>query len=65
MAGNDLLVVKLGGGEGLDQAAACDDLAGIAKERPLDRRTWRQRDDESALRRIGHGSADVVVAVRA
>jgi acetylglutamate/LysW-gamma-L-alpha-aminoadipate kinase len=35
MAGNDLLVVKLGGGEGLDQAAACDDLAGIAKERPL------------------------------
>lgn len=30
-----LLVVKLGGGEGLDLAAACDDLARIARQRPL------------------------------
>ncbi len=35
MAGNDLLVVKLGGGEGLNLAASCEDLAGIAKQRPL------------------------------
>ena len=35
MSGTDLLVVKLGGGEGLDLAAACDDLAAIANRRPL------------------------------
>ncbi len=35
MSGGDLLVVKLGGGEGLDAAAACSDLAGIAAERSL------------------------------
>jgi len=35
MAGTDLLVVKLGGGEGLDLAGACDDLAAIAPSRPL------------------------------
>ena len=27
MMGKDLLVVKIGGGEGLDLAATCDDLA--------------------------------------
>lgn len=35
MASGNLLVVKLGGGEGLDMAAACNDLAAIAAERPL------------------------------
>ena len=35
MASKDLLVVKLGGGAGLDVAAACDDLARIATLRPL------------------------------
>ena len=35
MAGGELLVVKLGGGAGLDLAAACDDLAAIAPQRPL------------------------------
>ena len=35
MSSNDLLVVKLGGGGGLDLAAACDDLAAIAAQRPL------------------------------
>ncbi len=35
MSREDLLVVKLGGGEGLDLEAACDDLARIAAERPL------------------------------
>ncbi len=35
MSRKDLLVVKLGGGEGLDLDAACDDLARIAAERPL------------------------------
>ena len=35
MSGGDLLVVKLGGGEGLDLAAACSDLAAIAAARPL------------------------------
>ena len=32
---NSILVVKLGGGEGLDVEAACDDLANIARQRPL------------------------------
>jgi [amino group carrier protein]-L-2-aminoadipate 6-kinase len=31
----NILVVKLGGGEGLDMDAACDDLASIAANRPL------------------------------
>lgn len=31
----NLLVVKLGGGEGLDLSASCDDLAQISGERPL------------------------------
>ena len=35
MTGGELLVVKLGGGAGLDLAAACDDLAAIARQRPL------------------------------
>ena len=35
MAASRLLVVKLGGGEGLDMAAACDDLSAIAGRRPL------------------------------
>ncbi len=35
MSSKELLVVKLGGGEGLDMAAACNDLAGISVERPL------------------------------
>ena len=35
MTQNDLLVVKIGGGEGLDLEAVCDDLAIVAKERPL------------------------------
>ncbi|MCY3780974.1 MAG: [LysW]-aminoadipate kinase [Chloroflexi bacterium] len=35
MSSKDLLVVKLGGGEGLDMAAACSDLAEIAAERSL------------------------------
>ena len=35
MAQDGLLVVKLGGGEGLDLSAACDDLAEIARNRPL------------------------------
>ncbi len=35
MAVSKLLIVKLGGGEGLDLAAACDDLALIAERRPL------------------------------
>lgn len=30
-----LLIVKLGGGEGLDLAAACDDLSAIAERRPI------------------------------
>ncbi len=35
MSSTDLLVVKLGGGAGLDLAAACADLATIARQRPL------------------------------
>ena len=35
MSGSEILVVKLGGGAGLDMAAACSDLAGIAAARPL------------------------------
>ncbi len=35
MSESRLLVVKLGGGEGLDLAAACDDLSVIAERRPL------------------------------
>ena len=35
MSESELLVVKLGGGEGLDLSAACDDLAGLARLRPL------------------------------
>ncbi len=35
MAQNDLLVVKIGGGEGLDLDAVCDDLALLSTERPL------------------------------
>jgi len=35
MSASELLVVKLGGGEGLDLSAACDDLAEIAERRPL------------------------------
>ena len=35
MPETELLVVKLGGGEGLDLAAACDDLAEIAQSRSL------------------------------
>ncbi len=35
MTSDSILVVKLGGGEGLNLAAACDDLAGIARRRPL------------------------------
>jgi len=35
MSSAELLVVKLGGGAGLDLAAACDDLAAVAKGRPL------------------------------
>ena len=35
MSSTDVLVVKLGGGAGLDLAAACDDLAVIARQRPL------------------------------
>lgn len=31
----NILVVKLGGGEGLDLSASCDDLAHIAQDRPL------------------------------
>jgi len=31
----NILVVKLGGGEGLDLAASCDDLAQMAQHRPL------------------------------
>lgn len=31
----DILVVKLGGGTGLDVAASCDDLAALARTRPL------------------------------
>ena len=31
----DILVVKLGGGEGLDMVASCHDLAEMARERPL------------------------------
>lgn len=31
----NILVVKLGGGEGLDLAASCDDLAKIAQQRPI------------------------------
>lgn len=31
----NILVVKLGGGEGLDMHAACDDLAALAHQRPL------------------------------
>lgn len=32
---NNILVVKLGGGKGLDLIASCDDLAQIAQQRPL------------------------------
>jgi acetylglutamate/LysW-gamma-L-alpha-aminoadipate kinase len=32
---SELLVVKLGGGEGLDLRSSCDDLAAIARQRPL------------------------------
>lgn len=35
MSGRELLVVKLGGGEGLDLHAACADLAAIGKRRPI------------------------------
>ena len=35
MANENLLVVKLGGGEGLDLDAACADLASLAARRPL------------------------------
>ena len=35
MSSAELLVVKLGGGAGLDLAAACDDLAAIARQHPL------------------------------
>ena len=35
MAETDLLVVKLGGGEGLDLSSACDDLAALVPRRPL------------------------------
>lgn len=35
MTNHRLLVVKLGGGAGLDLDAACDDLAAIARTRPL------------------------------
>ncbi len=35
MTPDSILVVKLGGGEGLNLAAACDDLARIARERSL------------------------------
>lgn len=35
MTENNILVVKLGGGAGLDLAASCADLAAIARERPL------------------------------
>lgn len=35
MSNNNILVVKLGGGAGLDLAAACADLAEIARSRPL------------------------------
>ena len=35
MSESDLLVVKLGGGDGLDLSAACDDLASIARSRRL------------------------------
>jgi len=35
MKPDSILVVKLGGGEGLDLAAACDDLARIARQRSL------------------------------
>ncbi len=35
MAGEGVLVVKLGGGAGLDMTAACNDLAAIAGERSL------------------------------
>lgn len=35
MSSKELLVVKLGGGAGLDLAAACDDLAIVARQRPL------------------------------
>ncbi len=35
MSSAELLIVKLGGGAGLDLAAACEDLAVIAKQRPL------------------------------
>lgn len=31
----NILVVKLGGGAGLDMGASCDDLADLARERPL------------------------------
>ena len=33
MAENKILVVKLGGGEGLDLEASCADLAAIAQQR--------------------------------
>src|SRR5690606_41751656 len=32
---DDILVVKLGGGEGLDLDASCDDLAAMAHNRPM------------------------------
>ncbi len=35
LAVENILVVKLGGGAGLDIAASCDDLAGLARNRPL------------------------------
>lgn len=35
IAEQDILVVKLGGGEGLDMQASCDDLAALALARPL------------------------------
>lgn len=35
MSNNNILVVKLGGGAGLDMTAACADLAEIARTRPL------------------------------
>lgn len=35
MSGSELLVVKLGGGEGLNLSASCADLASIAQTRPL------------------------------
>lgn len=35
MSNSNLLIVKLGGGAGLDMPRACDDLARIAEQRPL------------------------------